>query len=101
MALGKVCVASDVGGLKELVRDGETGSLFASGDARDLAVALTALMDDPAKRQQLGQAAIQYVKREREWSAIVARYRELYAGLLRSRAGSLGSSHGPAPGSAT
>jgi glycosyltransferase involved in cell wall biosynthesis len=85
MALGKVCVASDVGGLMELVRDDETGVIFRSEDSRDLASALLKLMDDPARRGRLRQAALEFVRRERDWSAIVPRYRELYDRLLRPK----------------
>ena len=78
MALGKVCVGSDVGGLTERIRHGETGVIFRSGDASELADVVVALMDDPDRMRQLGAAARGFVQREREWSAIVEHYREVY-----------------------
>lgn len=85
MALGKVCLGSDVGGLIELIRDGETGIIFRSENAMDLADAVMALMDDPKRMQYLGQTALEFVRREREWSAIVQRYRELYDRLVQQK----------------
>lgn len=85
MALGKVCVGSDVGGLMELISHDQTGVIFRSGDAAHLAETLIALRSDPARMQRLGTAAIEFVKREREWSVIVGRYREIYGSLIQAR----------------
>jgi PEP-CTERM/exosortase A-associated glycosyltransferase len=85
MALGKVCVGSDVGGLMELIRDGDTGVIFRSGDAEDLAARLISLMDDRQRRQRLQQSALEFVRKERDWSVIVPRYLELYERLIRAR----------------
>jgi PEP-CTERM/exosortase A-associated glycosyltransferase len=86
MALGKICVGSDVGGLKELIRDDDTGVIFRSEDPRDLASALLALMDDPARMQRLQHAASRFVEHEREWSLIVRRYVDLYDRLVPQKA---------------
>ncbi len=83
MALGKVCVGSDVGGLTELIHDDKTGVIFRSEDADDLAHALTGLMDDRAKLERLRQGGLDFVRRERDWSAIVPRYCDLYERLVR------------------
>jgi glycosyltransferase involved in cell wall biosynthesis len=56
-AAGRCVVASAHGGLPEIVRDGETGVLFAPGDAAALARALRDLAEDPARRERLGAAA--------------------------------------------
>src|SRR5690606_15938434 len=44
MAQGRLVVASDVGGHKELIRDGKTGVLFAAGEAKALAEAVNNLL---------------------------------------------------------
>ena len=53
MACGATVVASNVGGNPELVRDGETGLLFETGDAAGLAAALTRLIEDEELRRRL------------------------------------------------
>jgi len=56
MAAGLPVVASDVGGVGELVVDGETGLLVPHGDAAGLARALARVLDDRALRARLGAA---------------------------------------------
>ncbi|MEJ2189385.1 MAG: glycosyltransferase family 4 protein [Acidobacteriota bacterium] len=57
MALERAVVATDCGGNRELVGDGETGLVVPPGDVGALAEALTRLFDDPALRRRLGAAA--------------------------------------------
>lgn len=85
MALGKVCVGTDVGGLRELIRHDDTGVIVRSDDPDDLAAALLALMDDPERMERLQQAASAFIKREREWSTVVRRYPPLYETLIRRK----------------
>jgi glycosyltransferase involved in cell wall biosynthesis len=54
MAAGLPVVATDVGAIREAVRDGETGLLLPPGDVHALAVALATLVADPAARQAMG-----------------------------------------------
>jgi glycosyltransferase involved in cell wall biosynthesis len=56
-AAGKAIVASDTGGLRDVVRDGETGILVTPGDEPQLAAALTALLSDEQLRDSLGAEA--------------------------------------------
>ena len=56
MALGKPIVASKVGGVPELLGEGEAGVLVPPGDSRALAHAICALLDDPARAKALGEA---------------------------------------------
>ncbi|MFO1418586.1 MAG: glycosyltransferase [Methylotetracoccus sp.] len=85
MALGKVCIGSDVGGLMELIEHDATGVIFRSGDAADLASAIEALMDDPERMRRLGESARQFVRSEREWGVIVGSYRDIYTRLIDGR----------------
>jgi PEP-CTERM/exosortase A-associated glycosyltransferase len=78
MAMGKVCLASDVGGLKELVEDGVTGLLFARDDVRDLTEKILLLASDPDLRDRLSAQAQVVVRRDREWSVLVSRYADIY-----------------------
>ena len=56
-ALGTPVVASAVGGLTEIIADGETGILVADRHPRAFAEAIASLLDDAALRQQMGEAA--------------------------------------------
>jgi glycosyltransferase involved in cell wall biosynthesis len=56
-AAGRPAVAADVGGVADIVLDGETGIVVAPGDEEALATALVQLAKDPDLRQQLGNAA--------------------------------------------
>ncbi|MBP8984552.1 MAG: glycosyltransferase family 4 protein [Syntrophobacterales bacterium] len=55
MALGKPVVASRVGGIIDIVRDGENGILVSPADADELAAAIKLLISDPATRERLGE----------------------------------------------
>jgi len=85
MAQDKIIVASDVGGHRELIRDGETGNLFRAGDLTDLADTLVRVIGNrdswPAQRA----AGHRFVEQERTWRASVARYRPVYEGLVARR----------------
>src|SRR2546423_3042905 len=61
-AAAKCIVASDEGGLPEIVRDGETGRLVAPGSAPALAAAPVDLADEPGLRARPGAAAAQAVR---------------------------------------
>jgi glycosyltransferase involved in cell wall biosynthesis len=78
MAMGKACLASDVGGLKELVEDGVTGVLFSVGDVHDLAEKLLLLATDRGMRERLAAQGLLNVRKEREWSIIASGYADIY-----------------------
>jgi PEP-CTERM/exosortase A-associated glycosyltransferase len=83
MAQGRLLVASDVGGHKELIRHRETGWLFSAGSADALVQAIDELL---ARRDQwpaLRAAGRTFVERERHWAGSVARYRPVYERLTR------------------
>ena len=82
MAQKKLLIASDVGGHRELIRDRETGMLFAAGDAAALARAATDLALAPAAWPALRDAGRRFVETERTWARSVARYRDVYANAM-------------------
>lgn len=63
MALSKPAVASDTGGIPEVVSHGETGLLVPPRDARELAAAIVNLLKDPGRRERMGRAGLERVKR--------------------------------------
>jgi len=74
MAQGRLLVASDVGGHKELSRDGETGVLFRAGSAPALAAAVHQLLDRRQDWPTLRAAGRRFVETERNWTASAANY---------------------------
>jgi len=82
MALGKVVLASDVGGHGELIRHGVTGMLYAADEPGALTAAIVALFDDPDSWPALAVAGRRFVEHHRRWSASVARYVPVYTRLL-------------------
>ena len=82
MAMGKLVAASDVGGHRELIRDGHNGHLFSAGSAEALAQCLIRLLETPASWDRVIAQGREFVERERTWSASVARYRAVYAEVL-------------------
>jgi glycogen(starch) synthase len=82
MAQGRMFVASDVGGHRELVRHGETGFLFPAGDPAALAAALDDLLAKRSQWPQIAAQARRFVEVERTWASSVARYREVYRRAL-------------------
>ena len=86
MALGRLVVASDVGGHRELIKDGQTGMLFQAGNADALAETVVNLTRHADTWPALRQNARRYVERERSWSASVARYGDIYQRLLADHA---------------
>lgn len=80
MACGTPVVASDVGGLSFVVRDGETGYLVPENDPYILAATIGCLLRDPQLRARLGARGIE-VAREYAWSRIADKIEELYASI--------------------
>jgi glycosyltransferase involved in cell wall biosynthesis len=82
MALGKVFIASDVGGHRELVKDRETGVLFKAGDRTDLARTIVELAGNAALRAELAIAGPQFIRQERTWAKVVSRYVPVYESFV-------------------
>jgi glycosyltransferase involved in cell wall biosynthesis len=84
MAQGRVVVASDVGGHRELIRDRETGSLFEAGNPAALASAVLELLHDRDRAASMRARARRFVETERSWAASVRRYAEVYGPHLNA-----------------
>jgi D-inositol-3-phosphate glycosyltransferase len=80
-ACGTPVVAAAVGGLRTAVRDGVSGVLVDGHDPARWARALTAVLDDPARRAALGAGAVTHAQRF-SWESTVDATLEVYAGAL-------------------
>jgi glycosyltransferase involved in cell wall biosynthesis len=85
MAQGKLVAASDVGGHRELIQDGTTGTLFAPDDPAKIADALAGLLQNQAVWPARRTAARHYVETHRNWSSNILRYEPVYHNLLGVR----------------
>lgn len=82
LAAGVPALAPDQPNLREIVRDGENGLLFAAGDANDLAAKLERLVADRAFAQRLGeQGRTSLVTNDWTWAGNAARVTAVYEGL--------------------
>ena len=82
MAQGKIVAASDVGGHRELIADGFTGTLFAPDDPVDIARVLAMLLWRRREWDHQRIASRRFVEREHNWAANVQRYRDVYRRVL-------------------
>jgi starch synthase len=82
MACGTAVVGSRVGGIPEVVADGDTGLLVPADDPAALVAALNSLLADPARAAAMGAAGRKRALAEFSWDAIAAQTAALYAALL-------------------
>lgn len=83
MARGRLVTASDVGGHRELIDDGNNGLLFRTDDARALAAVVSRLIEDTELQNTLRHNGRRFVERERNWATVTARYEPIYSALCR------------------
>ena len=86
MAQGKLVAASDVGGHRELIEDGVTGTLFAPDDPQAIANALAKLLENQSIWAERRHTARIFVETHRNWSSNILRYEPVYQRLLRGGA---------------
>jgi glycosyltransferase involved in cell wall biosynthesis len=86
-AMGCRCcaIASDTGGNPDLIRDGETGLLFAAGNAESLAERLSQALDDRALRTRLSENALEAVQTRFSREAAARRMGEIYLEFLEKQ----------------
>jgi len=82
MAAARPVVATDVGGAREAVVEGETGHLVAPGDEVALATRLVSLLGDPARARAMGEAGRRVVEQKFSCGAQLENTLSLYEGLL-------------------
>jgi len=83
MATGLPVVVTQVGGMGEAVRAGDSGLVVAPGDPDRLTAAVKTLIDDPALRARLGRAAQQRAREHFDLRAMVTAYEDVYQAVAR------------------
>ncbi|MHC4878396.1 MAG: glycosyltransferase family 4 protein [Planctomycetota bacterium] len=86
MATARPVIASRVGGLVTLIRDGETGLLVEPGDADALAAAIDRLTADASLRREMGAAARTLAVEQFSWTRIAQETVQVYSQLARRAA---------------
>ena len=81
-ALGKPVVASNIGGLPEMISDGETGLLFEPGSEPGLRETLGRLLRNPGLAEEMGRKARERVEREFDGETHYRRIMEIYDSLV-------------------
>jgi PEP-CTERM/exosortase A-associated glycosyltransferase len=81
MAQRKLVAASNVGGHRELIEDGVTGTLFPAGDPQALADALDTMFANRGGWEKRRDTARDFVERDRNWSLNISRYMPAYQKL--------------------
>ena len=84
-AAGRPVVATDVGGAREAIVQGETGYLVAAGDDQQLAEHITALLRDPENARAMGERGQQIVYERFSTRRQLQQIDILYSDLLRTR----------------
>ena len=85
MASGKAVVATGVGSIPDVIRDGGSGILVPPASAKSLAQALTGLVDNQSKRQEMGVEASKVVEERYSFNRMLQTYDSLYQTLVSGR----------------
>lgn len=92
MACATPVIASEVGGLAYLVRDGETGFHVPNNDPRALAKRIIELLADDDKREEMNQKALAFASKY-SWDLITSQIVEIYQGLLINEGEEVSNNH--------
>jgi glycosyltransferase involved in cell wall biosynthesis len=87
MAASRPVIATRVGAVPTVIRNGETGLLIEPADEAELMGAIGALLRDPELCQRLAQGARAHVAQNYTAAAMIQKYRELYQVVVKRRAG--------------
>lgn len=84
MAYNKLFIGSDVGGIKELVKNQENGFLFKAGDREDLFKLMEMVFFiDKEEGERMKKRAVKFVKEKKSWLTNAKSYLELYGGIQK------------------
>jgi len=86
MALGRPVIATGVGGVNSVVRDGQTGLIVPPSNSGELARRIRELLDDPLRARTIGSAARQMVEENFSAEKMVTRTADLYREVMAETA---------------
>ena len=85
MALGKAVLASNVGGMRELIEPGRTGVLFEPGDVEDFRRKACRLLQEEGWRRSLGEQARRTILEKSDWKILASQYDRVYESAIQNR----------------
>lgn len=83
MSYGLCVIASNIGGIPELVKHMETGLLFEPRNERDFKEKLDYLINNPEEIKRMGRNARKFVKKNFDWKRVVKQYEEVYKETIK------------------
>jgi len=81
--MGKPVIATDVGGDKEMMKDGETGYLVREGNPEDIIEKINELLENKIKSKEMGKRGIEFVKKEFNWEKVAKNFLEIIKPFLK------------------
>ena len=78
MACGKPVIATKVGGIPLLIKDGQTGFLVDPADEKQIAEKIAYLIDEPTERERIGTLARKFIEEEFAWDKILKKFMQVY-----------------------
>jgi glycosyltransferase involved in cell wall biosynthesis len=84
MAFGKAVVATSVGGIPEIIKDGETGFLVPPDDPEELSRVISHLLSDERLAKDVGSRALEVIVGTYNWDAISDKYLTVYRAVLNT-----------------
>jgi hypothetical protein len=72
--MGKPVIATDVGGIPELMKDNQTGFLIKKGDSQNLMEKISLLLDDESKRKSTGLLGRKFVEENYSWDKVTSNF---------------------------
>lgn len=84
LASGKSCIASDVGGIRDIIRNGENGILVPAADGQAIADAISRLLSDTALRAKLGENGRKCVEKYFSLPLMAEKMKNFYEGVLNA-----------------
>jgi glycosyltransferase involved in cell wall biosynthesis len=90
MSMGKPCVASNIGGIKEILADRENGLLVEPGQPRVLAAGIAWLLEHPGEARRMGEAAARTAAERFDARVMTEQLTRLYAECVQEKASQQG-----------
>ncbi|RLF74337.1 MAG: hypothetical protein DRN55_00585 [Thermoplasmata archaeon] len=82
MASGTPCVSSNVGGVREMIRQGVDGYYVDVGDTAGMAKRIVELLKNPERREEMAQLGMERIRSEWSWQRIAERYDVIYKEIM-------------------